>query len=159
MTCESFDNFLTLALTAMIYGTGLWLAISFPLFVVRRDLSANPEEKLEPTSTQAIAQADVGTKTEAQQLQPTVIAESPTPSFQPETLKHSASQIVSAPVDFGLWKVADLRWTKLRETFDIPLRPRGETRAFKKTELKALYLAAMARPRTKSQSTLHLVGG
>ncbi len=162
MTYESFDNFLTLALTAMIYGTGLWLAITFPLFVVRRDLSSDRKEGLQATSTQAIVEADTVKSlavslTEAQQFQPTFTVELQAPSSQREILQNPASQIVSEPVNFGLWKVADLRWTKLRESFDIPLRPKGKTRAYKKTELKALYMAAMEQF-CDSEKPPHLVG-
>lgn len=152
MTYETFDNFLTLVLTVMIYGTGLWLAIAFPLFVVRRELSTNPEEKLEPNSTQAIAQSDVGTKTEAQQLQPAVIAE----------FEEASTPIVSEPVDFRHWKVADLRRPKLRQAFDVPLRPAGQSRPHSKSELVGLYMAAMSRICTSDQptvQTLHLVSG
>lgn len=142
MTYEAFDNFLTLMLTVMIYGTGLWLAIAFPLFVVRRDLSTHPEEKLEPTSTQA----DVAKKTEVQQLQSAVIAEAEAPSFK---------LIVSEPVNFRLWKVADLRRPKLRQAFDVPLRLTGQSRPHSKAELVALYTTAMG----QSRATSHLVGG
>lgn len=164
MTYETFDNFLTLMLTAMIYGTGLWLAIAFPLFVVRHDLSSDRKEGLQATSTQAIVEADTVKNpavslAEAQQLhQPAFTVESQAPSSQREISQQPVSQIVSEPVNFGLWKVADLRWTKLRESFDIPLRPKGKNRAYKKTELKALYMAAMEQF-CDSEKPPHLVGG
>ena len=135
MTYESFDNILTVALTAMIYGTSLWLAIAFPLFVLRRELSFAEDQQ--------ISQADVKTKVAA------------LPEAQPEASQQPSIRgaIVSEPVNFALWKVADLRWSKLRDSFSIPLRPQGTSRAYKKAELDALYIDAM------KHSTPHLVGG
>ena len=139
MTYETIDNFLTLAITALLYGTGLWLVAAFTTFVATHDDFANNDGDRLPDSK------PVQTQQESPQQPIEAVEPEVAPSTQNEAPKQLSTNAISCePVNFKLWKVADLRCPKLRESFGIPLREKGQARAHRKTELEALYRQAMA---------------
>lgn len=139
MTYETVDNFLTLAITALLYGAGLWLVAAFTIFVATHDFANNDSDHLsEPESVQTQQETP---------HQPIEAVEPEAAAIQTEALEQLSTEqiaITCEPVDFTLWKVADLRCPKLRQSFGIPLRQQGQARAHRKTELEALYCQAMA---------------
>ena len=54
-----------------------------------------------------------------------------------------AVEITEEPINFGVWKVTDLRCPRLRAAFQIPLRGKGD-RPLKKSDLIKLYQQAIA---------------
>ena len=140
MTYETLDNFLTLAITALLYGTGLWLVAAFTIFVATHDNFANNNgDRLSESKPVQTQQESPQQPIEAVEPE----AAPPTQTEASDQLSTEQIAITCEPVNYRLWKVADLRCPKLREAFGIPLRPAGQNRAYRKAELEALYRKAI----------------
>lgn len=149
MTYETVDNFLTLAITALLYGTGIWLVAAFTIFVATHDLDSSDSDRLsnsEPARPPA-------SQEETPQQQTTITAEpqaaSPIQTETSEKLSDDqvdivpASAIALTSLDFSRLTVAQLRCPHLRKSYGILLRPKGQIRAYNKAELVALYRLSM----------------
>ena len=136
MTYETLDTALTTILTATIYGGALCFFGAFIVFVACRDLS----------DAQAIAVEQINA-VEPEALAALEVSESPILDDNSTVTSDSALTIATAPiskapVDFSLWRVADLRSSKLREALGVPLRE--GRRLYRKAELIAFYQQAIA---------------
>lgn len=144
MTYEAFDNFLTLAITTLLYGTALWLVAAFTVFVTTHDITSSSDHLSSSEPAQPAASQE---ETPQQQLQTTITAEpEAAPPIQPETSEQLLDdQVDIAPisVDFSRLTVAQLRCPHLRKSYGISLRPKGHNRAYNKAELVALYGLSM----------------
>jgi len=138
MTYQILDNVLTTLLTGTLYGGALFVSISFIVFVASHDL-AQPEVQQQQPEVQP----------EVQQQQPEVEQPEVQPEVQqqqleevPEVQQPKVEQLEEVPVDFGAWKVTDLKLPALVKALDIPLK--DGKRLLRKAELIAHYQAALA---------------
>ena len=135
MTYETLDTALTTILTATIYGGSLFVFGAFIVFVACHDLSSNeqPQEQTNTVKPEALTAIEVS--------ESPILNDGSTVTSK-NTPTAAAAPIAETPVDFSVWKVADLRSSKLREAFQIPLRE-GK-RLYRKAELVTFYQQAIA---------------
>ena len=150
MTYETVDNFLTLTINTFLCGTGLWLITAFAIFVATHDITSSSDHLSNSESAQSAVSQE---EPPQQQLQTTITAEpEAAPPIQPKISEQFSDDqvailhtptIVAIPIDFSRLTAAQLRCPHLRKSYGISLRPKGQSRAFNKAELVALYLQAV----------------
>ena len=127
MTYQILDNVLTTLLTGTLYGGALFVSISFIVFVASHDLAQPEVQQQQPE----VEQPEVQPEVQQQQLEEV-----------PEVQQPKVEQLEEVPVDFGAWKVTDLKLPALVKALDIPLK--DGKRLLRKAELIAHYQAALA---------------
>ena len=108
---EIIDTAVTNALTAMVYGVPALVVIAFIHFVVTHP-APQPDEFFPPTPVQEPQTAADSQKLIVQPIerQVTPVVGLPEPTI---------AVVECAPVDWTLWKVADLRDKAIRKVFNI----------------------------------------
>ncbi|MEL7224006.1 MAG: hypothetical protein AAF810_02355 [Cyanobacteria bacterium P01_D01_bin.36] len=131
---EIIDNFVTDALTFMIYAGPVCIGIAFVHFVVTHPISENSESIVSPTTTR--------TQVVTEKLDEASVQVTSSPTERAITSPPSSnSEIVCEPINWNVWKVKELRGTALRNVFNIKVRVDG--RACRKRELISQYEKAM----------------
>ena len=129
---ETIDMITTNALAAMVYGVPIWAMLAFVHFVATHPAPQQIESK-PPTS--------VSKPEQPSEPIPTVVEPRLTVS-EPKVTVATPSIIECAPIDWTLWKVADLRDKATRGAFGIQSRQGG--RMLKRKALIDQYERAIA---------------
>lgn len=131
---EIIDNFVTDALTFMIYAGPVCIGIAFVHFVVTHPISEASESTVTPKTTR--------TQVATERLDEANVQATSSPAAKTITPSQSSnSEIVCEPINWRVWKVKELRRTALRDIFNIKVRKDG--RACRKRELISQYEKAM----------------
>ncbi|MEO0808462.1 MAG: hypothetical protein AAFY33_19355, partial [Cyanobacteria bacterium J06643_4] len=108
---EIIDNFVTDALTFMIYAGPVCIGIAFVHFVVTHPISENSESIVSPTTTR--------TQVVTEKLDEASVQVTSSPTERAITSPPSSnSEIVCEPINWNVWKVKELRGTALRNVFN-----------------------------------------
>ncbi|NJM99736.1 MAG: hypothetical protein HC800_23670 [Phormidesmis sp. RL_2_1] len=133
---EVVDNFVTSAMTWMIYAGPICMGVAFFHFVVthpmpeRSEPTAIPETTRSRTATEKLDEAGAQVADSSAQIEKI-----------PTAPQSNHPEIVCEPIDWKLWKVKELRETALRNIFNIKVRKDG--RASRKRDLISQYEKAM----------------
>ena len=131
---EIIDTAVTGALTAMIYGVPVLVTIAFVHFVVTHPAPQKESPVPAPAQKQQLPAAD----------QPPVIQPVESSAVAVEDLSEPAvAAIECVPVNWKLWKVADLRDKTIKKALNI--QDEQNSRKLKKQALIDRYKAAFAR--------------
>lgn len=131
---EIIDAAVTNALTAMVYGVPTLVTIAFIHFVATHPTPQQDEFFL-PTSVQ-----EPQTAADSQKLIVQPIERQMTPVV--DLLEPTVAAVECAPVDWTLWKVADLRDKAIRKVFNI--QSQQNRRKLRKQALIDRYKVAFA---------------
>lgn len=155
MTIKFIDQVLDIAISTLVYGSEIWFAYAFSLYVATHELETSKkvaDKNLEPLSTAAAAdfseiikkketkpKVKVAIKSEAtapQAKSPTVLPPIVLPVASPRLV---VQQISCEPVNWKKWKVDDLRKVSIARACGVKSTPVGSRRKLTKADLIAQY--------------------
>lgn len=155
MTIKFIDQVLNIAISTLIYGSEIWFAYAFSLYVATHELKTSKkvaDKNLEPLSTAAAAadfleiikkketepKVKVAIKSEAtaSQAKSPIVLPAATPVAAPRLF---VEQISCEPVNWKKWKVDDLRKVSIARACGVKSTPVGSRRKLTKADLIAQY--------------------
>lgn len=149
MTFNLIDQALTVAMTGLVYGSGIWIICAFGAHIVTRDVK-KPVKPPKPSKLISQTAVKKPVSTTASQsafeiasngtievtVEQSVLSQRVKPVVKPVTMP---LEIVCVPVDWTKWRVADLRKASLAKVCGVRTRPIGSRRNLKKADLIAQY--------------------
>ncbi len=152
MTIKFIDQVLNIAISTLIYGSELWLAYAFSLFVTTHELETPKkavDKNLKPLSAAAVP--DFSEIIKEKETEPRIVikaevaapeAKNPivSPAIAPVASSHLVEQQISCePVSWEKWKVTDLRKASIAQACGVKSTPVGSRRKLTKADLIAQY--------------------
>ena len=141
MTIKFVDQVLNITISSLIYGTEIWFAWAFSLYVATHQLErSEPAQKSHPAATPApsasFSQKEASKASQPKAIVPketTIKVPSPTPAHP------QVQQITCEPVNWKKWKVNDLRKASIARVCGVKSTPVGSRRKLSKADLIAQY--------------------
>ncbi len=151
MTIKFIDQVLNIAISTLIYGSEIWFAYAFSLYVATHELKT-PKKVVAKSVEQlsGAAATDFSEIVREKETEPRVVikskaapkTKSPTlsPAAAPVASSRSATQqIACEPVNWKKWKVDDLRKASIARACGVKSTPVGSRRKLTKADLIAQY--------------------
>ncbi len=148
------DQALNVVMTGIVYGSEMWIACAFGLYVATQDPVVQKDvHEAKTQAKQKLADGSAGTpqpkpahkinqKIKPRRAKPTVVVGfEPVRSVSTQVTRepNGCESIACEPVNWKQWKVADLRRASIAQVCGVRIRPIGSPRHLPKSDLIAQY--------------------